>query len=39
MQPTKDNNYEQLIARTNQALYQAKTNGRNRVALDKDLPA
>lgn len=38
MQPTKDNNYEQLIARTNQALYLAKKSGRNRVALDKGLP-
>ena len=39
MQPSKDNNYEQLIARTNQTLYLAKMKGRNQVALDKDLPA
>jgi diguanylate cyclase (GGDEF)-like protein len=36
MQPGKDSNYEQLIAKTNQALYLAKRRGRNQVATDKD---
>jgi len=39
MQPGKNSNYEQLIAKTNQALYLAKRRGRNQVATDKDCAA
>lgn len=38
MLPTKDTHYEQLIAKTNQALYQAKSNGRNQVAVASQIP-